>query len=108
VLKCLHCKHEDVADWVAAANYAKRYGDLKIKLGMPPGEVYSILLARFFRRLEEEQSLTVPGKTAETVSEGHPPPLSKDTIAEREQSREYRTVTRRAKQNQSEHVCAHF
>jgi len=108
VFKCLHCKHEDIADRVAAMNYARRYGDPKISLGMPPRQVRFILLDKFFRRLEKEQSLTVPGKTAETVSEEYPPPLSKKTIAEREQSRKDRTVPRRAKQNQYEHICAHF
>ena len=104
VFKCLHCKHEDVADRVAATNYAKRHGDLEIKLGMPPRQVLSILLNRFYRRLEEEQSLTVPGKTAETVLEEHPPSPSKNSIAGREQSRKYRKVPRRAKQNQDEHI----
>ena len=67
--RCLHCKHEDVADRVAAVNYARRYGDEEIRRHMPCRQVKTILLERFFRRLETGQPVTVPGKTLETVEE---------------------------------------
>jgi transposase len=56
VFKCLYCRHEDVADRVAAENWCTHYRQVK-----------TILLKRFHRRLEEEQSLTVPGRTLDTV-----------------------------------------
>src|SRR3990167_397312 len=67
--RCLHCKHENVADRVAAVNYARRYGDEEIRRHMPCRQVKTILLDRFFRRLETGQPVTVPGKTLETVEE---------------------------------------
>jgi len=73
--RCLHCGHEGVADRVAALNYAKRYGDDEIRRHMPCCQVKTILLNRFLRRLETEQSVTVPGWTLDTVEEGHPPSL---------------------------------
>jgi transposase len=108
VFRCLHCKHEDVADRVAAENYGKRYGDPEIRLGMLPSKVKPILLTRFHRRLEEEQSSTVPGRTAETVSDERPPLLSKETIAGRARARKHRTVPRRAKQKQDAHIRAYL
>ena len=108
VFRCLHCKHEDVSDRVAAENYGRRYGDLEIRLGMLPSQVKPILLTRFHRRLEEEQSSTVPGRSAETVLERRPPSLSKETIAGRARARKHRTVPRTAKQNKNEHIKAHF
>jgi putative transposase len=42
--KCLFCRHEDIADRVAALNYAKRYGDEGIGLYMPYNQVKTILL----------------------------------------------------------------
>jgi hypothetical protein len=99
--KCLHCRHEDASDRVAAQNYAKRFGDQQITQYTPYREVKTILLDRFHRRLEEEKSLTVPGRTRETVSGMHPPDPVEivNIIAGRESSRQNRTVTPRAKQN---------
>ena len=73
--RCLHCGHEDVADRVAALNYARRYGDDEIRRHLPCRQVKTILQGRFLRRLETEQSVTVPGRTLDTVQEEYPPPL---------------------------------
>ena len=70
--KCLHCGHEAQADQVAAENYAKRYGDPKIRLYMSPSQVKTILFERFLSRLEAGQPATVPGRTLETVAEVNP------------------------------------
>jgi IS605 OrfB family transposase len=98
---CLHCRHEDIADRIAAQNYAKRYGDPEISLYTPYREVKTILLDRFHRRLETELSVTVPGRTLETVPGMNPPnPVEiENIIAGRESSRENRAVTQRAKQD---------
>ena len=74
--KCLYCRHENVADRVAAMNYNKRYEDEEIRCHTPWRQVKIILLKRFHRRLETEKSVTVPGWTLETAQEGHPLPLS--------------------------------
>jgi putative transposase len=73
--KCRHCGHEDIADRVAAKNYLERYGDQEIGLSMRCSQVKTILLDRFHRRLEAEQSATVPDRTLETVADMHPPHL---------------------------------
>jgi putative transposase len=98
---CLDCRHEDIADRVAAQNYAKRYGDPEISQYTPYREVKTILLDRFHRRLEAEVSATVQGRTLETVSGMNPPnPIEiENIIAGRESSRQNRTVNQRAKQN---------
>ena len=99
--RCLYCRHEDASDRVAAKNYAKRFGDQEITLYTPYKEVKTILLDKFHRRLEAEQSATVPGRTLETV-EGINPPfpmMMPNIIAGREQSRQNRTVPQRAKRN---------
>ena len=72
------------------------------------GEVKTILLERFHRRLEAEQSVTVPGRTLETVSGMNPPnPVETvNVIAGRESSRQNRAVNQRAKQN--EYVSIRF
>jgi putative transposase len=67
--KCLHCGHEDLSDRVAAMNYARRFGDQKIGLHMPPSQVKTILLDRFHRRLETRKLVTVPDWTLETVED---------------------------------------
>jgi hypothetical protein len=51
---CTHCGHEDIADRVAALNYAGRYGDQEIGQYTPYCQVKTILLDRFHRRLEME------------------------------------------------------
>ena len=50
--QCLHCRHEDMSDRIAAMNYARRMGDPEIGRYTPYREVKSILLNRFHRRLE--------------------------------------------------------
>jgi putative transposase len=105
---CLHCRHEDIADRVAAENYARRYGDPEISQYTPYREVKTILLDRFHRRLEAEQSVTVPGRTLETVSGMHPhnPVETDNVITGRATSRQNRAVNQRAKQN--EYVSIRF
>ena len=71
--KCLFCGYENMADRVAAMNYARRYGDREIGLYTPCDQVKIILLSRFHRRLETGQPVTVPGRTLDTVTEVFPP-----------------------------------
>jgi putative transposase len=86
--QCLHCGHEDLSDRVAALNYARRFGDPEIGRHTPYRQVKTILLDRFHRRLEAEQSATVPGRTLETAVVMDPPSLSRLNItAGREKSR---------------------
>jgi IS605 OrfB family transposase len=99
---CLYCKHEDVADRVAATNYAKRYRDGNIWRGMPPHQVKTVLLDAFHRRLEKEKSLTVPGRTLDTVKGEHPPPPLKQCCNRERETSKNRAVPQRAKQK--EHV----
>jgi len=75
--KCLHCRHEDIVDRVAALNYAGRFGDPEIGLYTPYNQVKLILQSRFHRRLEAGNPATVPDWTLDTASEVHPPPLSR-------------------------------
>lgn len=105
--KCLHCRHEDIVDRVAALNYFRRYGDDEIGLFMPQAKVKTILLDRFHRRLEVEKSMTVPGRTLETVSDIYPQMSSEieNIIAGRSYSCD-RAVNQRAKQNK--HVFTRF
>jgi transposase len=77
---CLHCGHADQADRIAALNYARRLGDPEIERYTPYRTVKTILLSRFHRRLETEQSVTVPGSTLDTVEEARPPPLSRPHV----------------------------
>ena len=95
--RCLHCKHEDAADRVAAQNLFKRLGDPEIQLGTPPASVKTILLNRFHRRLETEQSVTVQGRSLEAVLEECLPPLSKQCYSREKKYFENRTVEQRAK-----------
>lgn len=106
--KCLHCGHEDISDRVAAMNYARRYGDPEIMRYTPYREVKTILFGRFHRRLEAEQSATVPGRTLETVPELHSqsPVERENIIAGRGHLHQNRTVNQRAKQNK--HVSTRF
>jgi len=86
--QCLHCGHVDLSDRVAAMNYARRIGDPEIGQYTPYRQVKTILLNRFHRRLEMEQSMTVPGRTLETAVEVDPPLLSRLIITTgREKSR---------------------
>ena len=108
MFKCIYCGHEDKADRVAAVNYARRYGDQEIGLYTPHSQVKTILLARFHRRLETGQPVTVQGRTLETVSKVHPPPSCDDEkcVIPVEIVLEDRAVTQRAKQNK--HVLIRF
>jgi putative transposase len=105
--QCLHCGHEDIADRIAALNYARRYGDLKIGQYTRYCEVKTILLERFHRRLETGQPATVPGRTLETVVEMNPPSYRDNVIARGEDFRKNWTVNQRAKQK-NKHVCTRF
>lgn len=98
---CAHCGHEDIADRVAAKNYARRFGDQEIGLYTPYSQVKTILLNRFHRRLEEEKSLTVPGRTLDTVELVSPPPDRDKTTSHSRKKlfRKDRAVNQRAKQD---------
>lgn len=78
--QCLYCGHENSSDRIAALNYARRFGDLEIERYTPYRQVKTILLDRFHRRLETEQSVTVPGRTLETAIVMDPPSLSRLNI----------------------------
>lgn len=97
--QCLHCRHENTADRIAALNYARRFGDHEIGLYTPYRQVKTILQARFQRRLEEEQSSTVQGRTPETEKKVHPPLSSRRKSQPEERNLVNRSVTRRVKQN---------
>ena len=73
---CLNCGHGDQSDRVAALNYAERYSDREIGRHTPYRQVKTILLDRFHRRLETDQTVTVPGRTLDTVQRGVHPTLS--------------------------------
>jgi len=99
---CSYCGHEDIADRVAAKNYARRFGDPEIGQYTPYSQVKTILLDRFHRRLEVGQLTTVPGRTLDTVELVHPPP-DRDATMRHSRKRSYlkdRTVTQRAKQDE--------
>ena len=65
--ECLHCRHVGHSDHVAAMNIANRYLDLEITIFTPYQKVKQILLARFHRGLETEQSGTVTHRTREAL-----------------------------------------
>ena len=73
---CLNCGHGNQSDRVAALNYAERYSDREIGRHTPYRQVKTILLDRFHRRLETDQTVTVPGRTLDTVQRGVHPTLS--------------------------------
>ena len=105
--QCLHCRHEDTSDRIAAMNYARRLDDPEIGRYTPCREVKSILLDRFHRRLETGQPVTVPGQTLETIVEENPPPPSKrNVIARREKSRKLGGQSESETKN--EHVLTRF
>jgi putative transposase len=64
--RCQHCKTEGHSDVFAAINLRARYFDREITRYTPYREVKAILLERFHRRLESEQSQTVSGRILET------------------------------------------
>jgi putative transposase len=97
---CLHCRHEDIADRIAALNYAKRYGDPEISLYTPYREVKTILLDRFQRRLEADiRDCSGQDSRNRSRNESTKPVEIENIIAGRESSHENRTVNQRAKQN---------
>jgi transposase len=104
VFECLHCKHRNQADRVAALNYLARESDPDITVYTPYKKVKDILLAGFHRRLESEGAGwpegTVPGRTLDTVT------ASPQKVRSRRKSQQVEanildnlTVTQRAKQN---------
>jgi hypothetical protein len=78
---CLHCKHEDHADRVAALNYFRRYRDQTIDRYMPYRQVKEILLEEFHRRLEAGNTVTVPGRTPDTVQGVFPQRFDETIVA---------------------------
>lgn len=105
--QCLHCRHEDHADRIAAMNYARRFGDPEIGRYTPCRQVKTILLDRFHRRLETGQPVTVPGRTLETVVETNPPSLSRCNItAGKEKS--YQPDGQSESETKNKHVLTRF
>jgi putative transposase len=101
--KCLHCRHEDTADRIAALNYARRLNDPEIGLYTPYSQVKIILLGRFHRRLERGQTPDCSRQDSRNRNRDvSTAPIETEVIAGREKSRKNRTVNQRAKQN--EHV----
>lgn len=105
--KCLYCRHEDMADRVAAMNYFRRFGDEEIGRYVPYSQVKTILLNRFHRRLETGQPVTVPGRTLETVSKVNLQTFFEiENLSQPGELFRNRTVNQRAKQNK--HVLTRF
>ena len=102
--QCLYCGHEDIADRIAAMNYARRVGDPEIGLYTPYSQVKVILQGRFHRRLEMGGTPDCSGQDSRNRSRdvSTDPIETKNVIAGREKSLKNRTVTQRAKHN--EHV----
>ncbi len=105
--KCLNCRHEDIADRIAAVNYFRRFGDEEIGRYVPYSQVKTILLNRFHRRLETGKPVTVPGRTLETVSDVNLQTFFEiENLSQPGELFRYRTVNQRAKQNK--HVLTRF
>ncbi len=105
--QCLHCRHEDTADRVAALNYARRLDDPEIGLYTPYSQVKTILQGRFHRRLEMGKPLTVPGRTLETELGMNPLFLSRLKMSqpgERNLVNTGRSIRERNKINTFKHV----
>ena len=102
--QCLHCRHEDTADRIAALNYARRMNDPEIGLYTPYSQVKIILQDRFHRRLERGEPPDCSGQDSRhrTRDVSTVPIETENVTAGREKSRKNRTVNQRAKQN--EHV----
>jgi putative transposase len=99
--QCLHCKHENTADRVAALNYARRVNDPEIGLYTPYSQVKIILQSRFHRRMEMGATLDCSGQDSRNRNRdvSTVPIETENVIAGREKSRYNRTVNQRAKQN---------
>jgi IS605 OrfB family transposase len=96
--ECLHCGHEDIADRIAAQNYARRWDDPEIGRYTPYRQVKALLLDRFHRRLEAGQPATVPGRTLDTAIKGiHPPYRDFKNHSRERENLVYRAVHQRAK-----------
>jgi transposase len=67
LFKCLHCRYESDADWMAAKNIKSRYFDREITRYTPYRDVKKILLERFHRRLESGSPGTVSGWIPDTA-----------------------------------------
>jgi putative transposase len=65
--QCQNCRHVGDADVIAAQNLKGRYFDQEITRYMSYREVKRILLERFHRQLETEQSGTVFGRIPDTT-----------------------------------------
>jgi len=101
--QCLYCGHEDIADRIAALNYARRLGDPEIGLYTPYSQVKTILQSRFHRRVEMRETSDCSGQDSRRRSRdvSTNPIKTENVIAGREESRENQTVNRRAKQNKN-------
>ena len=98
--QCLHCRHEDIADRIAALNYARRVDDPEIGRYTPYREVKPILLDRFHRRLERGKTPDCSGQDSRNRNRD----VSTIPIETKHHSRERaisqnRTVNQRTKQN---------
>jgi hypothetical protein len=98
--QCLHCRHEDTADRIAALNYARRMNDPEIGLYTPYSQVKIILQGRFHRRVEMGETPDCSGQDSRNRNRDVSiiPIETENVIAGREKSRKYRTVNQRAKQ----------
>ena len=98
--QCLHCRHEDTADRIAALNYARRMNDPEIGLYTPYSQVKIILQGRFHRRVEMGETPDCSGQDSRNRTRGVStvPIETENVTAGREKSRKNRTVNQRAKQ----------
>ncbi|MGD0665331.1 MAG: zinc ribbon domain-containing protein [Rhabdochlamydiaceae bacterium] len=100
--QCLHCKHENTADRIAALNYARRLNDPEIGLYTPYSQVKIILQGRFHRRVEMEETPDCSGQDSRNRNRdvSTVPIKTENVIAGRGESRKNRTVNQRAKQKE--------
>ncbi|MGD0664672.1 MAG: zinc ribbon domain-containing protein [Rhabdochlamydiaceae bacterium] len=100
--QCLHCRHEDTADRIAALNYARRLNDPEIGQYTPYSQVKIILQGRFHRRVEMGETPDCSGQDSRNRNRdvSTVPIETENVIAGREKSRKHRTVNQRAKQNE--------
>ncbi len=106
--QCLYCGHEDIADRIAALNYARRLGDREIGLYTPYRQVKIILQSRFHRRVEMGETSDCSGQDSRNRSRdvSTTPIETENVIVGRAESRQNQTVHQRAKQNK--HILTHF
>jgi len=98
--QCLHCRHENTADRIAAMNYARRLDDPEIGLYTPYSQVKIILQDRFRRRVEMGETPDCSGQDSRNRNRdvSTVPIETENVAAGREKSRKNRTVNQRAKQ----------